>query len=215
MKDLLVTHKALGGAYVKRNGCLPHHASRLPFISYQTLNRPFVFPITRNLSSLDFNYCPEMVVHNVIRMWSELNDSLPGLSLTTPMFLDGYIDFDPSLIGPKFSIFNESIQLTRPCDNWYNQCYSSFIYLPEKFRLELDRLAQPVLLTDVKCLDHYLLQEGTKTGVTDKKSTKCLRSHCTPMPNRFKTLNNSDDLFAKVPHTNAAMRNSLKACNTL
>ena len=35
------------------------------------------------------------------------------------------------------------------------------------------------------------------------------------MPDRFKTLNDSDDLFAKVPHTNAAMRNSLKACNTL
>ena len=64
-------------------------------------------------------------------------------------------------------------------------------------------------------MDHYLLQEGTKTGVTDKKSTEYLRSHCMPMPNRFKTLNDSDDLFAKVPCTNAAMRNSLKVCNTL
>ena len=105
--------------------------------------------------------------------------------------------------------------MTQPRDDWYNRCYSSFIYLPEKFRLELDRLAQPVLSTEVKCLDHYLLQEGTKIGVTDKESTEYLRSHCTPMPNRFKTLNDSDDLFAKVPHTNAAMRNSLKACNTL
>ena len=52
-------------------------------------------------------------------MWSELNDSLPGLSLTTPMFSDGYIDLDP-LIGLKFSIFNESIQLTQPHDYWYN-----------------------------------------------------------------------------------------------
>ena len=132
MKDLLVRHKALSGAYVKRNGCLPHHASRLPLIPYQTINEPFAFPITGNLSGLDFNYCPEMVVRDVIRMWRELNDSLPGLSLTTPMFSDGYIDLDPSLIGPKFSIFNASIQLTRPHDDWYNRCYSSFIYLPEK-----------------------------------------------------------------------------------
>ena len=73
----------------------PHHASRLLLISYQTINGPFAFPITGNLSGLDFNYCPEMVVRDVIRMWSELNVSLPGLSLTTPMFSDGYIDLDP------------------------------------------------------------------------------------------------------------------------
>ena len=64
-------------------------------------------------------------------------------------------------------------------------------------------------------MDHYHLQEGTKTGVTDKEHTEYFRSHCTPMPDRFKTLNNSDDLLAEVPRTNAAMRNSLKACNTL
>ena len=63
MKDLLVRHKALGGTYVKRNGCLTF---RLPFISYQTINGPFAFPITSNLSGLDFNYCPEMVVRDVI-----------------------------------------------------------------------------------------------------------------------------------------------------
>ena len=49
-------------------------------------------------------------------MWSELNDSLPGLSLITPMFSDGYIDLDPSLIGPKFSIFNERLFLFSAID---------------------------------------------------------------------------------------------------
>ena len=88
----------------KENECLRHHSSRLPLISFQTINEPFAFPITSNLSGLDFNYCPEMVVRDVIRMWSELSDSLPGVSLTTLLFSDGYIDLDPSLIGPKFSI---------------------------------------------------------------------------------------------------------------
>ena len=92
------------------------------------------------------NFCPEMVVKDIIRMWTELNDNLLGISLTTPTFSDGFIDYDSSLIGPKFSLFEESLPLTRPCDDWYNRCYSSFVYLPTKFR-EHNREVQPVFST--------------------------------------------------------------------
>ena len=54
----------------------------------------------------------------------------------------------------------------------------------------------------------------------DKKAdyegkTEYMRSHCTPQPDRLNSLIMKDELFAKVPHTNVAMRNSLKSCNTL
>ena len=149
---------------------------------------------------------------NVIRMWNEVNGVLPGISLTMPIFSDGYIDVNPSMIGPKFSLFEESVPLTRPKDDWYNCCYLSFVYIPEKFP-EFDREIQPVLSTDVDCLSHYYQQQSDKTG--EAESTEFLRAHCTPLPDRYKTLKDSDDLFAKIQHTNVAMRNSLKACNTL
>ena len=85
----------------------------------------------------------------------------------------------------------------------------SFTYL----KSFVDREIQPVLSTGVDCLSHYYQQQSDKTG--EAESTEFFRAHCTPLPDRYKTLKDSDDLFAKVPRTNAAMRNSLKACDTL
>ena len=50
-----------------------------------------------------------MVMRDVIRMWTELDDNLQSISLTTPMFSNGFIDYNSSLIGPKFSLFEVSI----------------------------------------------------------------------------------------------------------
>ena len=104
-----------------------------------------MFPIPGDLMGEYFKFCPKMVVRDVIRMWTKLDDNLPGISLTTPTFSDGFIDYDPSLIRPKFSLFEESLLLTRPHDDWYNRCYSSFVYLPTKF-CKHDREVQPVFL---------------------------------------------------------------------
>ena len=202
----------LSGPYVRLNRCLRHHLQPLPIVCFQTMNGVFEFPIAGDLFGYDFNFCPEMVMHDVIRTWNEVNGVLPGISLTTPIFSDGYIDVNPSVIGPRFSLFEEYIPLTRPIDDWYNCYYSSFIYIPEKFR-EFDREIQPVLSTEVDCLSHYYQQQSDKTG--EANNTEFLRAHCIPIPDRYKTLKNSNDLFAKVLCTNAAMRNSLKACNTL
>ena len=140
------------------------------------MNSVFQFPIAGDLSGYDFNFCPEMVMHNVIRMCNEVNGVLPEIRLTTPIFSDGYIDVNPSMIGPKFSLFEEPIPLTRPIDDWYNRCYSSFVYINKKFR-EFDRDIQPVLSTDVDCLSHYYQQQSDKTR--EEGSTEFLRAHCT------------------------------------
>ena len=121
-------------------------------------------------------------MRDVIRMWTKLGNNLPGISLTIPMFSDGLIDHNPSLIGPKISLFKESLQLTRPHDDWYNRCYSSFVYLPTKFRRH-DRLAQPVFSTSETCLHHYSSMEKDKADYEGK--TEYMRSHCTPQPDRL------------------------------
>ena len=168
-----------------------------------------------NLSGNDFMHCPEMVMYDVIRMWSQINGNLPGVSVTTPTFSDGFIDVNPSLVGPQFSIFDQSIRLTRPKADHFNRCYSSFIYSPEKFRNEMPRTGQWALSTDIKCTDHYFAQLGKRYCIDNRDSMEHIHSHCTPLPDRLKPLGHTDDLFAKVPQSNAAMRNSIMLCNTL
>ena len=193
------------------NEVLPHHSKDMPLYSFDTLNGKLAFPIPGNLGANNFRHCPEMVVHDIIRMWSEVNENLPGISLTTPMFADGYINFNPRLIGLKFLLFDQSFSLTRLRDDWLNQCYSSFVYLPDRFR-NLSGVNQWTFSTDVDCLNYYVTQETAKGE--EKTSTNYLQAHCIPLPNRYKPLCSSDGLFAKVPCSNASMRSSLMACNT-
>ena len=149
--------------------------------SFNTLNGKLAFPIPGDLSGNDFGHCPEMVIHDEIRMWSEVNESWPGISLSMPMFADGHMDLNPSLTGPKFLLFEQPISLTRPRDDWFDRYYSSFIYFPERFR-NLFRSSQWTLSTNVDCVDHYIDQGSIKCGIRDKSSRNYLRSHCTPLP---------------------------------
>ena len=87
------------------------------------------------MSGSDFCNCPEMVICDVIRMWSQVNDSLPGIGVTTPMLADVYVDKNPDWIGPRFSLFFEPFQLCHPRDDWHNHCNLSFLYVPDKFHL--------------------------------------------------------------------------------
>ena len=137
------------------------------------------------------------------------------MSVTTPTFSDRFIDVNPSLVGPQFSIFDQSIRLTRPKDYHFNRRYSSFIYSPEKFRNEMPRTGQWASSTDVKCTNHYFAQLGKRYCIDNHDSMEHIRSHCTPLPDRLRRLGHTDDLFAKVPRSNAAMRNSIMSCNTL
>ena len=86
MRNQLDFHQRIGGAYVERNHCLPHHLIKMPIICFNMMNRPFMFPIPGDLMGKYFNYCSEMVVRDVIRMWTELDHNLLGISLTTPLF---------------------------------------------------------------------------------------------------------------------------------
>ena len=178
------------------NEVLPHHSKDMPLYSFDTLNGKLAFPIPGNLGANDFRHCPEMVVRDVIRMWSEVNESLPGISLTMPMFADGYVNLNPGLIGPKFSQFDQPFSLTRLRDDWLNRCYSRFFYVPDRFK-NLSQVNQWTLSTDVDCLNYYVTQETAKGE--EKTSTNYLRAHCILLSDRYKPMCSSDGLFAKVP----------------
>ena len=48
MHNQLDFHQRIGGAYVERNHCLPHHAIKMPIIHFNMMNGPFMFPIPRD-----------------------------------------------------------------------------------------------------------------------------------------------------------------------
>ena len=175
-------HVDMEGVSIYPDSCLLHHhdqpssKKRSSMISFGTLNGKFMFPVMENLSGNDFIHCPEMVMRDVIRMWSQVNGDLPGASVTTPTFSDGYIDVNPS----------QSIRLTRPKDGHFNRCYSSFIYSPENFHNEMLRTGQWALSMDVKCIDHYFVQLGKRYCIDNHDSTEHICSHCTPLPDRLK-----------------------------
>ena len=68
--------------------------------------------------------------------------------------------------------------------------------------------------TGETCLDHYSSMEKDKKADYEGR-TEYVRSHCTPQPDKLNSLSMKDELFTKAPRTNAALRNSLKSCNTL
>ena len=69
---------------------------------------------------------------------------------------------------------------------------------------------------DVMCVDNYFKQLKNMYCINNNcSSMEYVCSHCTPLPDRLKPLGHTDDLFMKVPRSNAAMRNSVKLCNTL
>ena len=174
------------------SSCLLHHYNQSSskkraslLVSFGTLNGKFAFTLTGNLSGNDFMHCPEMVMYDVIRMWSRVNGNLPGVSVTTPTFSDGYIDVNLPLVGPQFSIFDQSIRLTRSKDEHFNRCYSSFIYSPEKFCNEIPRTGQWALSTDVKCIDHFFAQLGKRYCIDNRDSMEHVHFYCTPLVNRL------------------------------
>ena len=46
--------------------------------------------------------CPSVVVKDFIRMWNAMDQHILGISLTTPMFSDGEVDYSSWKVGPKW-----------------------------------------------------------------------------------------------------------------
>ena len=87
------------------------------------------FPIPGDIGkNNDFNMCPEAVMEDVVRMWSIVGRNLLGIGLTTPTFLDGWVDYEPWKLGPAFSRGVKRVSLNR-FDPKHNN-YTGFAYHP-------------------------------------------------------------------------------------
>ena len=82
------------------NNMVQHHTNEV--IWHLTRNVKAIFPIMPLDIQDMLDRSPSMVVHDFIRMWSMMNQSLPGTGLTTPTFSDSATDYEPWKTGPKF-----------------------------------------------------------------------------------------------------------------
>ena len=70
-----------------------HHTNEV--IRHFTRNVKAIFPIIPMDIQDMLDRSPSMVVHDFIRMWSMMNQSLPRIGLTTPMFSDSSTNYEP------------------------------------------------------------------------------------------------------------------------
>ena len=189
-----------------------HHTNEV--IRHLTRNVKAIFPIMPLDIQDMLDRSPSMVVHDFIRMWSMMNQSLPFVGLTTPMFSDGATDYEPWKIGPKFFLSPLPMQMHSYTKNPTYRLYSSFIYLPKQFRMMVPRTEQEELSTDKFCWNHL---RDTTLRLNSFKTCpeKSIRVNCMLRPDKISQAALCDDLYTKVPQTNSALRSDIKLCNTL
>ena len=139
--------------------------------------------------------------------------NLPGISVTLPMFADGYADLNLvlDLFGLVCSILDDSTMISKPVNDKLNKAFFSFIYLPDDFK-RLNRNHQG-LTTDTTSSGNH--DKVLRDKASKSTSTEYVRSLCQPLPDRCMSFGANDDHFSKVPRTNAAMRASISSGNTL
>ena len=122
-------------------------------------------------SDLDFvlDWCPSVVVNDLYRLWSMVDETLPGVSLTTLTFPNGTVDYEPWKVGLKFLLLQMPRVLHSYIKDPMYRLYSSFIYLPKQFRMSTLRVQQGELSTDKFChsyvssMDFQLNSFGMRT----------------------------------------------------
>ena len=65
------------------------------------------------------------------------------------------------------------------------------------------------------CALHLIRQRTYENTFNKNVSVTCLQANCSPKPDKCNRLSLNDDLFVKVPRTNASLRHSLLVANTL
>ena len=77
------------------------------------------------------------------------------------------------------------------------------------------RLQQSDLSPSTFCALHLIRQRTFENTFNNNVSVTCLQANCSPKPDKCNGLSLNDDSFVKVPRTNASLRHSLMAANTL
>ena len=156
-----------------------HHT--LEVLLHHTVNGNVSFPIMGDIQDIDS--CPVNVASDFIHMWCVVNENLLGISLTTPSFSYGTIDYESWKIGPKFSLTPQLILVHTNVKDPLHRLYCGFIYLPKQFRMTTQRMHQNRLSTDKFCWNS-LRDSVLHLHTHIKAPEEFLRANCIPHPDK-------------------------------
>ena len=181
-------------------------------VEVKTLNG-VTFPIF-NGGQTSYDNCPNVVVRDSNRLWSTLNGALLGVSLTTPVFSDGGVDYVPYKNCPSYALcLPNSLNATCNVRDKDGHNFSGFNYEARTFK-ELDREYDQdcQISTDQTCYEHHASRRYVYSTTRHRRLERGL---IVPRSDPLKPVCSQDDLLAKVPRSNIALQGRLKSCNSL
>ena len=103
-----------------------------------------------------YDDCPNVVMRDVNRLWSTLNGSLPGVSLTTPVYSDGGVDHIPYKNRPSYALMlPNNLNATLIVKDKQHHGFTGFLYDAEAFcGLDRDYDQDGQISTDKTCYKH-------------------------------------------------------------
>ena len=182
-------------------------------VEIQTLNG-LTFPICDG-GKTKYDHCPNVVMRDINRLWSTLNESLPGISLTTPVYSDGGVDYVPYKNCPSYALsLPNSLNAMLMVKDEQHHNYTGFLYDAEVFcGLDRDYDQDVQISTDRTCYEHLATR---RFAYSSSRHIRRLEGNLlVPRSDPLKPMCSQDDLLAKVPRSNVALRSKLKSCNSL
>ena len=120
------------------------------------------------------------------------------MSVTTPIFSDGVVDYHPRERGLGFLMCGVPMHMHSKLGDVHNKHYSGFVYHPEQFRMGANHLQYMELSPSATCVDqvrmHDLIQERK-----DHRPECYIHSRCTLRNDQLPAMRIKDDNRQKIP----------------
>ena len=145
-----------------------------------------------------FDDCPYDVINDHLRCWNSIDEKVVGMSVTTPIFSDGVVDYHPHECGPGFLMCGVPMHMHSKLGDAYNKHYSGFVYHPEQFRMGANRLQYMDLSPSTTCLDHVRMHDLIQER-KDHRPECYIHSRCTPRNDQLPVMGINDDNRQKIP----------------
>ena len=156
---------------------------------------PLLYPF--DLEDGVFDDCPYDVINDHLRCWNSIDEKVVGVSVTTPMFSDGVVDYHPREHGPGFLMCGVPMHMHSKLGDAYNNHYSGFVYHPEHFRMGANRLQYTDLSPSTTCEDHVRMHDLIQGK--NHRPECYIHSRCTPRNDQLPIMGINDDNRQKIP----------------
>ena len=208
----LLENKCATSDVLTVHNIIKHHTGEI--VLHQMRHGDIVFPLfPGDLESGLLDKCPSIVIQDHVRCWNSIDEKLVGISLTSPLYSDGVVNYRPLNTGPTWPCCPMPVKIHSIVSDTYNKNYSGFSYLPEMFRMTNNRLDKDELTTCTTCIDHTRQVKIIESESTFHVAERYVCAKCCPTLDESSPMVVQDDNFEKVPWTNAALRHVLLTCS--